>query len=100
MTVRKHVNDWKAEVYPVLVSKTEEFRLMGYNRANSEDVWNCLVKKVWKGNPELRLYQIVEDIMHLSTNKYMSFLTVQAYQGNDSLLSSIEALMGPMEDKE
>lgn len=91
MVVRKPVNEWKGMLTSVINSKVEEFRLMGYSRTTSEDVWQCLTDKVWKGNPEKRLHEVVQDIFHLRSTTYMSFLTVQTYK-DDNLLASIAAL--------
>lgn len=91
MTIVKQVEDWKSSVFMVLDSKVEELILMDYPNATRESVWNCLVEKVWKGNPEKRLFQIVEDILHLSASKYMSYLTMQSYQ-NEDLMASIAAI--------
>lgn len=94
----KTVTQWRDEVAPVLISKVDELQLMGYERATKEEVWQCLEKKVWKGNPEKRLYEIVQDILHLSSHTYVSFLTVEAYQDED-LIASIEAInQGQKED--
>ncbi|SFA69214.1 Post-transcriptional regulator [Lentibacillus halodurans] len=91
MDITKNVYEWKAEIGPALKSKATELRLMGYNEATSEDVWNCLKEKVWKGNPSKRLYEVVQDIFHLSSNIYMSYLTVNAHQ-DEGLAASIAAL--------
>ncbi|TFJ94012.1 post-transcriptional regulator [Lentibacillus salicampi] len=85
------VNEWKAEVEPALKSKATELRLMGYHNATGGDVWKCLKKKVWKGDPQVRLYEVVQDIFRLSSNIYMSYLTVNAQQ-DDNLAASIAAL--------
>ncbi|GGD03854.1 post-transcriptional regulator [Pontibacillus salipaludis] len=87
----KPVLQWKKTIYPVLQSKKEEFHLLGYSRAHEEDIWKCLEKKVWKGNPTLRLHTVVQDVFHLSVGTYMSYLTIQAYQSDD-LLAQVEAL--------
>ncbi|GGJ83967.1 hypothetical protein GCM10007063_03030 [Lentibacillus kapialis] len=87
----KTVSEWKTEIEPALKSKASELRLMGYHNATSDDVWNCLEEKVWKGDPSKRLYEVVQDIFHLSSNIYMSYLTVNAYQ-DDDLSASIAAL--------
>ncbi|SDM99496.1 post-transcriptional regulator [Sediminibacillus halophilus] len=92
------VDEWKKEMDLILESKVEEFKLMGYSRATSNDVWNCLKKKVWKGNPSKRVHEVVGDIFHLSSNIYMSYLTVQAYQ-DDDIMASIAALSGPVEEE-
>ncbi|WP_226583311.1 post-transcriptional regulator [Halobacillus litoralis] len=96
MEASKNVSQWKDEITFVLQSKVEEFHLLGYDRATKEEVWDCLVTKVWKGEPELRLHQVVQDVFHLSSHTYTSYLTTEAYQ-NDDLLASIEALNGSSE---
>ncbi|MFS0672920.1 post-transcriptional regulator [Ornithinibacillus sp. 179-J 7C1 HS] len=93
MEIIKTVDNWKEELKPALESKALEFQLMGYSKATEEDVWNCLSKKVWKGNPEKRLYEVVQDVLHLSSTIYMSYLTIDAYQ-DDDLMASIAALTG------
>lgn len=93
MDVIKRVEQWKPLMKPVLDSKTSEFKLMEYSNATNEDIWNCLVQKVWKGNPERRLHEIVQDIFHLASHMYMGYLTAGAYQEND-LMASIAALSG------
>ncbi|WP_406944452.1 post-transcriptional regulator [Halobacillus sp. SY10] len=96
MDQKKVVTSWRNEMKIVLQSKVEEFHLLGYKRATEEEVWDCLIKKVWNGEPEKRLYQVVQDILHLQTHTYTSYLTTEAYQ-NDDLLASIEALKGTSE---
>jgi len=93
----KTVSAWKSLIIPALESKSSEFRLQGYEEATSEDVWKCLTEKVWKGNPEKRLYEVVQDIFHLGSNVYMSYLTLNAYQ-KDDLMDSIAALTGANEE--
>lgn len=87
----KTVHQWKKQIDPVVTSKMEELHLLGYHRATKEDVWNCLVKKVWKEEPKKRLHEIVQDVFHLSSHTYVGFLTADAYQ-NEDLLASIEAV--------
>ncbi|TMN23757.1 hypothetical protein FH966_14475 [Lentibacillus cibarius] len=87
----KSVHEWKEEVFPALESKASEFRLMGYDKVTAEDIWNCLNEKVWKNNPSKRLFEIVQDILRLSSNVYMSYLTINAHQ-DDNLMASIAAL--------
>lgn len=97
--MHKQVEDWRLHVEPFLKSKLEEFLLMGYSRATIEDIWQCLEKNVWKGTPTKKLYEIVQDIMHLRASVYMNYLTVKAYQ-DDDLMASIEALMDGDQIKE
>lgn len=93
MVEEQTVEEWKPFVKPALMSKTDEFFLMGYSNATSEDIWNCLVTTVWSGNPKKRLYEVVEDIFHLRSHTYMSYLTVNVLK-DDDLAASIAALTG------
>ncbi|MFG6114211.1 post-transcriptional regulator [Halobacillus sp. MO56] len=90
MGTLKSTSMWKPEIFAVLESKAIEFQLMGYSGSTPEDIWKCLTKKVWKGNPEKRLYEVVQDIFHLNTALYISYLTVQAYQDDDLDMSISE----------
>ncbi|GAA5415613.1 hypothetical protein Pryu01_00644 [Paraliobacillus ryukyuensis] len=92
MAMIKTVDNWRALLSIVIESKVEELKLMGYTDTTADIVWRCLKQKVWKGNPEKRLYQVVEDILHLNTHIYMSFLTIESYQQQDDLMASIQAL--------
>jgi hypothetical protein len=68
-------------VQPAIQSKVEEFHIYGLNRANEDEVWDCLRKKKWKRLEEPRpLRDTVNDILSLSTTVYMSFVTVEAYK--------------------
>ncbi|MFD1065365.1 post-transcriptional regulator [Oceanobacillus locisalsi] len=95
----QHVDAWKDMIYPALISKKEELEMLGYEQATPEDVWKCLSVKVWKGEPEKRLHEMVQDIFHLKSSVYLSYLTIQSYE-NDDLAASVEALLGNTENKE
>jgi hypothetical protein len=98
MEIKQTVSEWKQMIFPALTSKAEEFRMMGYSQATPEDVWACLAKKVWKGEPEKRIYEIVQDVFHLASNTYLSYLTMSSYQ-NDNLRASIAALTEDNQEK-
>lgn len=87
----KTVIDWKPMLEEVISSKASELRIFGYDEATPEVVWECLIKKVWRGNPEKRLFQVVQDIFHLNSHVLMSYLTAQSHQSDD-LMESIAAL--------
>lgn len=101
MVEYRTVNEWRDKLEPVLKSKAEEFQLMGYNQATSDDIWDCLMQKVWTGNPKKRLYEAVADVFQLKTNVYLSYLTVNA-QTDDNLMASISAVLkqGEQDKKE
>ncbi|WP_234982546.1 post-transcriptional regulator [Ornithinibacillus halophilus] len=96
--MEKTVDEWKPALLPALESKVDELQLLGYSKTSIDDVWKCLVEKVWKGNPSKRLFEVTQDILHLNTNIYMSYLTVSAYQDNEDLMASIAALTGDTEE--
>ncbi|SFM04996.1 Post-transcriptional regulator [Gracilibacillus orientalis] len=93
MTVKKQVSIWKHELEDVLDSKVNEFKLLDYSKATAEDIWNCLLEKVWKGDPEKSLHEVVQDIFHLNPNLFMTFLTQQSLKDNN-LQESLDALLG------
>ncbi|MFD1736067.1 post-transcriptional regulator [Bacillus salitolerans] len=75
-------DELKIHVEPAIVSKLEEFKILGYDKVNEEDIWNCLRKKKWKKDEEPKpLREVVNDILSLSISDYMSFITVEAYKG-------------------
>ncbi|RKQ37890.1 post-transcriptional regulator [Oceanobacillus halophilus] len=99
MEVVHTVNEWKSIVIPALESKADEFQALGYSQATGEDIWKCLVEKVWKGNPKKRIHETVQDIFHLGSNVYLSYLTVKSYK-DDDLMASIAALTGDNSEKD
>ncbi|WP_368652182.1 post-transcriptional regulator [Ornithinibacillus sp. 4-3] len=88
------VNEWKKKIAPVLDSKKQEFIMLGYPKATNQEIWECLQARVWKGNPTKRLHEVIQDVFHLSTSTYISFLTISAFQEDTDLMASIAALTG------
>ncbi len=97
----KSVQEWKSTVIPALLSKQGEFKLIGYDEVTTKELWECLEARVWKGNPTKRLHEVVQDIFHLPTATYMSFITVNALRSDDDdLLASIQAVNEGEQPKE
>lgn len=67
------------------MSKAEELRLIGYHHVTSEDIWEYIAAQYKKQDKELRLHQIVNDILAIKAPQFMNFMTISAYKG--SLLS-------------
>lgn len=82
----EQLEDWKQKVYPVLVSKTEEFQLLGYDTVTPEDIWKCVNAKIERKKMTCKLHQFVNVIFKLSVNEYMNWLTIRAVTSNDSNL--------------
>ncbi len=87
-----HVEEWRPYLYDVIQSKVDELRLLGYDYVTQDEVWNCLLKKVWRKSNEKTLHQVVQDVLHMSDRLFMSFLTVQVQQQDEELSQQIEAL--------
>lgn len=75
------VEAYREQLQIVLKSKVEEFQMLGYDRVTDEDLWKCLKKRKWKKiDSNVRLYELVNDVLTLTANDYMTFLTKEAYQ--------------------
>ncbi|MBO1579276.1 MULTISPECIES: post-transcriptional regulator [Bacillus] len=75
------VEAYRGQLQVVLESKVEEFQMIGYDRVTTEDIWKCLKSKKWKKvASDVRLYELVNDVLTLTANEYMTYLTVEAYQ--------------------
>ncbi|ACJ33100.1 Uncharacterized conserved protein [Anoxybacillus flavithermus WK1] len=73
----------RKQLMPALQSKVDELKLLGYEQATIEDVWNCLMVKKWKKNKEeKRLFELVNDILSLRASDYMAYV-VQKEQKHD-----------------
>ena len=69
MDATKNASEWKELVIPFLESKVEELHIMGYQQATNDDVWKCLIAKVWKDpDPLKKLHQITNDTMHMQSS--------------------------------
>lgn len=68
-------------VTPVLTSKYEELRMLGFKEVTIQDIWDSLIARKWrKPKAETRLYEIVADILSLSGSDYMTCKTLEAYR--------------------
>ncbi|WP_242224368.1 post-transcriptional regulator [Bacillus cereus group sp. BfR-BA-01380] len=72
---------YREQLQIVLDSKVEEFQMLGYDRVTLEDVWKCLKDRKWKRvGANVRLHELVNDVLTLTANDYMTYLTMKAYQ--------------------
>ncbi|KAB7667303.1 post-transcriptional regulator [Bacillus sp. B1-b2] len=81
----KHLYEpFRCQVKPVLASKLEEFHLLGYDTISETELWEYLTKKKWKKPSEdIRIAEIVQDILHVKVAEYMNFATIEAYKSVD-----------------
>lgn len=77
-----HVNEqFRTQVQPAIASKLREFRLLGIDSVSEGAFWEFLVKKKWKKvKSEMRLYEIIQDILSIKASDYVSFATIEAYK--------------------
>ncbi|HEU5138391.1 MAG TPA: post-transcriptional regulator [Bacillales bacterium] len=77
--------EWKQKLFPVLEIKADEFELLGYGKADREEIWKCVVGQVEKkyGDEPVRLHQFVDELMGLSLNDYMNRLRMESLKGPD-----------------
>ncbi|MBA2873622.1 post-transcriptional regulator [Thermaerobacillus caldiproteolyticus] len=87
---KEKIEELREQLMPVLECKYDEFRLLGYEQVEIEQIWECLFYKKWKKlNEKKKLFELVEDILSLRIGDYMAFLTMKTYQqqrsadGND-----------------
>lgn len=78
------LDHFREQVKPAVISKIEEFVLLGYDRVSEEEIWKYLTMKKWKRNSEGKmLHQVVNDILTLRICEFMNFATVEAYKSPD-----------------
>ncbi|KYG36188.1 post-transcriptional regulator [Priestia endophytica] len=78
-------------VEPAMRSKMEEFRLFGYEEVTEEIVWQFLQQKKWKKRKieELKLYELVNDILAVKISEVMNFMTMEVFK-NDRAKKGLE----------
>lgn len=77
-------NHFRTQVEPALISKLEEFRLLGYKEVSKSGLWDFLTRKKWKKvKEEIRIYEIIDDILSVKVSDYISFTTIQTYMNHD-----------------
>jgi hypothetical protein len=77
-----HANEhYRSKVQPALASKLREFRLLGIDSVTEKDLWEFLIKKKWKKvKDEMRLYEIIQEILSVKASDYISYATIEAYK--------------------
>ncbi|WP_042459096.1 post-transcriptional regulator [Neobacillus dielmonensis] len=77
-------DQYRTQVRPALVSKLEEFRFLGYDAVSETELWEFLTKKKWKKvSEELKLYQIIADILTIKIGDYMNFAAIESLKTSE-----------------
>lgn len=89
-----HAYDYfRIDVKPALVSKLEEFHLLGYDSVSESKLWTFLVKKKWKKTKEdIHLYEIIDDILAVKVSDFISFTTIESYKSAEFSFDNEEEL--------
>jgi len=81
VSVQSDEEEMNAMIEQLCMSKAEEFRLIGYEHVNGQDIWECVSDKYHKkGTPPL--YQVVNDILSLKVTQFMNYITLNMYRGD------------------
>lgn len=84
MNIGHKYDHFRNQVQPALKSKLEEFELLGYGTVLEDTLWKFLAKKKWKKpKEEMKLFEIVQDILSVDAGEYMSFVTVEAFKESE-----------------
>lgn len=74
----------RSQVKPALQSKLEEFRLLGYDSIDEAGIWEFLLKKKWKkAKAEIKIYEVIQDILSIRVSDYISFATIEALKDTE-----------------
>jgi hypothetical protein len=75
-------DDFKDHVKPAIISKLEEFNILGYEDVTEEKIWAFLKNKKWKKTPELSVHEVVRDVLALRVGDFMNYATVESYKSS------------------
>ncbi|MFP5106460.1 post-transcriptional regulator [Neobacillus sp. C211] len=72
---------FRTQVQPAVASKLTEFQLLGIDSVTEKELWDFLIKKKWKKvKEEMKLYEIIQEILSVKASDYLSFATIEAYK--------------------
>jgi hypothetical protein len=75
-------DEFKDHVKPAIVSKLEEFILLGYEDVSEEKLWAFLKNKKWKKTPVLSVHEVVRDVLALKIGDFMNYATVESFKSS------------------
>lgn len=79
---------FRCEVKPALQSKLEEFRLLGYDSIDEDGLWEFLIRKKWKKEKEeIKIYQVIQEILSVKVSDFISYATVEALKDTEFSLN-------------
>ena len=72
-------------VRPAIESKRNEFHFYGYTTVTATDIWKYCVQKKWRKRdiPEMRIHELLNDVMELTPAEYMTYTQIEEQRGSD-----------------
>lgn len=78
-------NRFRNKVQPAILSKLREFHVLGYDTVTADSLWDFLINSKWKNQSEnIRLYEIVSDILAVKIGEYMTYTTVESFKASEA----------------
>ncbi|WP_144547791.1 post-transcriptional regulator [Bacillus sp. X1(2014)] len=75
---------FRPQVQPAVASKLLEFQLLGLDSVSEQELWDFLIKKKWKKIKEdMKLYEIIQEILSVKASDYLNFATIEAYKASE-----------------
>jgi hypothetical protein len=91
MMITHQYEQFRKLVEPAIQSKAEELSILGYGVYQEDQIWSFLISKKWKKpKSEIRLYEIIDDILSMKPGEFMSFQTIEALKSAQTSLPSEE----------
>ena len=67
-------NDLYIRLIPAFNTKIKEWQREKINNINKIDLWNyCIITK-WQGKKDLRMYELVDDILNIDIVNFLKFM--------------------------
>ncbi|MEH7306496.1 post-transcriptional regulator [Neobacillus drentensis] len=74
----------RTQVQPAVASKLMEFQLLGLDSVSEQEFWDFLIKKKWrKRKEEMKLYEMIQEILSVKASDYIHFATIEAYKTSE-----------------
>lgn len=80
MNERQQFEVWRSDIQPALISKVDELHLLGYDRANEDDVWTCVLYQLRKKKEFMHKHAFVNSVLTLKPQTFMTWLTIHSYK--------------------
>lgn len=75
------ISDLYKRILPALETKVSEFKRDNFSNVETLDIWNYCVNTKWKFKSDLRIYEIVDDILNIKINNLEEY--IKSNKSND-----------------